>query len=45
MTVIAAGFALTIRDADAAGTMRRREPVPATAAAPPVIGEGTADLG
>jgi EmrB/QacA subfamily drug resistance transporter len=48
MTAVAVGFALTIRDADAAGTMRRREPPGATAAAapvPPGAAEGTMDLG
>jgi EmrB/QacA subfamily drug resistance transporter len=48
MTAVAVGFALTIRDADAAGTMRRREPAGATAAAapvPPGAAEGTMDLG
>ncbi len=42
-------FALSIRDSDAANTMRRREriPAPASSAAgvPPGIGEGTSDLG
>jgi len=48
MTAVAVGFALTIRDADAAGTMRRREPAVATAPAapvPPGAAEGTMDLG
>jgi EmrB/QacA subfamily drug resistance transporter len=44
---IGALFALTIRDADAANTMRRREQVPAAApppaAVPPRLQEGTAD--
>ena len=48
--VIAALIALTIRDADAATTMRRRERVPAAPAAPPAevpprLQEGTADPG
>jgi MFS family permease len=47
LMVIAVLFALTIRDADAAATMRRREPVPAApappAVVPPGIGDGTAD--
>jgi hypothetical protein len=42
-------FALSIRDADAAATMRQREPVPAAAsppaAVPPGTGDGSADLG
>jgi EmrB/QacA subfamily drug resistance transporter len=41
--------AMTIRDSDAAATMRRRPPVPAPApppaAVPPGIGEGAADTG
>jgi EmrB/QacA subfamily drug resistance transporter len=48
MIAVAVGFALTIRDADAADTMRRREPAVATAAAapvPPGAAEGTMDLG
>jgi hypothetical protein len=49
LAALGAPFALTIRDADAAGTMRRRERVPETSppatAVPPGLGEGTADLG
>jgi EmrB/QacA subfamily drug resistance transporter len=41
MSAIAGVIALTIRDTDAAATMRRREPIPAVV--PPRIGEGTAD--
>jgi EmrB/QacA subfamily drug resistance transporter len=40
---IGALIALTIRDADAAATMRRRERLPA--AVPPRLGEGTAEAG
>ena len=49
IATIAALIALTIRDADAAATMRRREQNPAAppppAAVPPQIQEGTVDLG
>jgi EmrB/QacA subfamily drug resistance transporter len=45
MIVIAALIALTIRDADAAVTMRRREPAPPAATVAPAVGEGTVDLG
>ena len=50
MEAIGVPFALTIRDSDAAATMRRRERVPAareqpTAAVPPGTGDGTPDLG
>jgi MFS family permease len=44
VTVLALGFALTIRDADAAATMRRRDLVPAAAPAP-AAGPSTADPG
>ena len=43
MSGIAALFALTIRDSDAANTMRPRERIPAAAA--PRLQEGTADAG
>jgi hypothetical protein len=43
MSGIAALFALTIRDSDAANTMRPRERIPA--AASPRLQEGTADAG
>jgi EmrB/QacA subfamily drug resistance transporter len=49
MGAVGAGFALTIRDSDAAATMRRPEPVPAVASAPagapPGAGGGTAEAG
>jgi len=49
MEAIGVPFALAIRDADAASTMRQREHIPAEpappAAVPPGPGEGTTDLG